>query len=296
VVTPDETYQGDEDDYMGSDKYAQIYVPQNSDRIECQDTDGNDLGEHYGDDDEAYYVEDDMYWSCFQFLAKHDARIRNFMDSGIIIHDQDDYENHKFECDQCGTSANDDDAYYSEITGGNYCDLDCFQNAHEDYIKEQIEKLLPPMDTSEEDAAKVKLEEFINSPDSPEAKFFTAIKAAADRMNAKNRERNPNYEDAVLTPAWYLANTRSALRADEGVLERVFKGELTKEDFARVDEQFLPLYEASKTGEEKMEDIFDQVKDKFDLNHTNVKDILVNLGILDPSYVKQSRWVSPLLV
>jgi hypothetical protein len=157
-------------------------------------------------------------------------------------------------------------------------------------------ELLPPMDTTEEDAAREKLEEFVNSPNSPEAKYFTAIRAAVDRMNARNRENNSEYVDAVLTPEWHLSNLRAGLRASDRGLEQTFKGDLTREDFVRVDEQFLPLYEASKTADEKLEDIFDKVKDEFDLNHTNVKSILINLGVLDPSYVKQSRWVSPLLM
>lgn len=296
VVTPDETYRGDEEDYEGSDKYAQFYVPPNSERIECQDTDGNDLGEHYGDEDEAYYVEDDLYWSCFEFLAKHDPRIKTFMDGGLIIHHQDDYESNQSECAQCGSNARNEDMYYSDITNEDYCDLDCFRSGHGGYIKEQVAQLLPPIDTTEEEAAKTKMEEFINSPDSPEAKYFTAIRAAVDRMNTRSRENSSSYTDPVLTPEWHFTNLNAGLRGSARGLEQIFKGDLDRDDFVRVEGEFLPLYEAAKTADEKIEDISDKVQDEFDLDHTNVKAILIRLGLLDPNYVKQSKWVSPLLM
>ena len=293
VVTPDETYQGDEEDYMGSDKWAQFFVPEDSERIECQDTDGNDLGEHYGDDDEAYIVRDDMYWSCFEFLSKHDDRIKNFMNSGVIIADENDYESNKFECAQCGSDARNEDALYSDITNQDYCDIDCFQNAHEEYIKAQMDELLPPLDTSEEEAAKEELDQFINSQDSPEANLFNAVRSAVDRMNAKNTD--PSYNPPVLTPEWHMTNIRSALRARPQTIENVFNGEVTKEDFERCDREFAPMYDASKSTDEKWEEMVEKVKEHFDLNHTNVKNILINLGYLDPNYVKQSSWANNLL-
>jgi ribosomal protein S27AE len=295
IVIPDSVYNGDEEDYTGSDKAAQFYIPADSSRIECQDTEGSDIGEHYGDDDEAYVVREDYYWRCFQFLAKHDDRIRNFMENNTIIDDEDDYESNKSECAQCGSSVRNEDMYYSDITNEDYCDIDCFRNAHEDYIKAQMDLLLPPLDTSEEDAAKEELDQFINAQDSPEANLFNAVRAAVDRMNRERDIENSGYTPPVLTPKWHMTNIRSALRSRPATIEKVFQGDVTKEDFERCDKEFTPLYNASKSADEKWDEMVDKVKEEFDLNHTNVRNILISLGYLNPDYVKQSSWVNSLL-
>jgi len=299
ITTHDETYQGDEEEYMGSDKFAQYYVPPNSQRIECQDIDGNDVGEYYGDTDEAYVVTDDQYWSLFAFLAKYDKRISSYMDDGIIIPSESDYESHRIECDQCGTDFDEHEAIYSDITNGSYCDLDCFKTAHEDYIKEQMDELLPPIDDTEELAAKAKLNEFINSPDSPEAHVFNVIREAVEKMNEKTKEGNPNATitaPADLTPEWHLGNLTSSQRCTQSSFDRVFGGVVTREQMARTLEQFKPLYDASKSSEEKFEDMVEEVTDNFNPHHTDVRAILVDRGLLDPNYVKKSSgWNNTLL-
>ncbi len=151
-----------------SDKFLQIYVPEDVSRIEAQLYSGSDIGENLGG---GYWVSHDEYWKFFEFLTHHDERIKRFVDEHIISDDESDIDHHV--CENCGEQISEDDTFgfegqalcescYDEVAttcdscgstigredtiyfdGEDLCE-DCFESAKDDFVDRVIHELFDP--------------------------------------------------------------------------------------------------------------------------------------------------------
>ena len=255
----------------GSDRYAQFSIPSSADDIaafECQDVDGNDFGSKEAGD-RCYYFSNKDYWWLVEVLENYDEVLTFWVKEGYVFND---YDNMRYleQCSECEkyVDENSEDLYYTD--DGTFCCRSCFLAHYENKIEEEVHRLYHP-DLEEHDKIAAEIEFYINSPESPEHKYFALVDQA----------KQVKYPD---TEKWgfatQLSNARGCATVSQEKIDKVIPG-VRKEDGERVYKHLKGLMDQLKDEDDLIEAAFDYVKEEFAPENMDVAEILREGGYID---------------
>ena len=293
-------------DKYGSDRFAQLYVASDGDKIEIQDVDGDDLyEEEFGG--RAWAITSDAWWMV-EFVAQHDKTLAGLIKSNLV-HEEGAEGPNFTQCAQCEDYMDDDStaAVYIENDPSSeyddsvtFCSSSCFDSYFEEYRKETVEKLMEGrIETPDADAATAEWDEMRDNPESIQDPALRKVMEAFNAAILTNNIRHAKTGD-LLTDydiGWALTNIRTIdnmrrSRIQNGKPMEEIKAELDAkinkvmpgcgmDDYEYVDPILTTLHDRIREADRQMDDIQEYVEDNFDQNdNMDIKKILQRGGYL----------------
>ncbi len=265
---------------------AQCYIPEDVSRMEFEDPTGRDLYS-LNFNDRAVWVRPDWWW-VIEFLAKHNARLRNFVDKSLVYTDGMEFPEFQ-ECAYCEEIIDEGDGEHvpDPVTGDTIilCDSNCFDSYYEDYVKDQVSDLVI-YDSFEGDAATAQLDEILYRGGGSETtkKVVTTMIESAKRQHMPNTHTSPPRGGWEFEAAWYLDNATTSLRYFKSgepsriaTIEKVLPG-LTEEEFQIMVDEVKPLAEKAGGKNKYVDKAVHDVRGEFHADNMDVGRILEALG------------------